>query len=103
MKIKTTNQMVNFIKKNIKVKEIKTIYLKKVNYGLYKYLTSIYSDDNLDYDYTTNQYKIIAVEYQDNCYACNKYLTTTDLINFYKASNKTVDGFIAEIKANIEI
>ena len=103
MKVKTSNTMVSFIKKNIKIKDIDRVYLKKINYGVYQWYCNYNANCNLDYDYKTNLYKVIVITYKDNCYACDKYLTTTDLINFYKMSNKTTQGFIDELKANIEI
>lgn len=103
MKVRTTNQMVKFIKKNIKIKDIARVYLTKINYATYQWYCNYNANCNLDYDPKSNQYKVIVIEYKDECYACDKFLTTTDLIDFFKRSDKSATGFINQLTAELGI
>lgn len=62
-----------------------------VNYD-YFYDNSRYLDT--DYDWKTDTYSVLVVIYPDNYYACDKYLSTQDLVDIYnKAQDKTLTGF----------
>ena len=104
MQVKTSNAMAKLLDKKLKkIKCIDYIYLTKITDMAYGWICSIYSDCNLDYDYKTGKYNIIIVKYKDNCYAPNRYLTTSDLIHCYKLSNGTLEDFLKEVKNEIEI
>lgn len=51
-----------------------------------------------------NIYGVIVVEYPYNYYACNKYITTNDLIKIWKNTNdKTINGLAKAFCEFVEI
>ena len=56
-----------------------------------------------DFDYIHNIYKVIRVDYPPEDYACPCYLTTYDLTKCFDKSDKTLDGFLQQVKNEIGI
>lgn len=107
MKIKATKVLTNELNKNktkqfkdyqinlIKLSEQQFNRLVDSNYGYYEH--------SVDYDYKTSKFNVIEVCYPYNYYACNTYLTTKDLHNIYKQSDKTYNGFIKAFFDAVEV
>lgn len=103
MKVKTSRQMVKFLRDNIKLKCVSNFYLQQVSSNYYSMFVSPNSNENLDYSDKTGKYNVIVIVYDISCYAQNRYLTTSDLIRLYRKSNGTVEDFIKEIEDEIAI
>lgn len=57
-----------------------------------------------DYDYTTDTFKVIVVEYPYDYYACPRYITTKDLTRiFNNCADKTWGDFVKAFIEEIEI
>ena len=56
-----------------------------------------------DYNSSNQKFNVLEIEYPLDYYACNRYLTTNDLIKIYKDSNKTFNGFLDSFKNYVEI
>ncbi len=63
---------------------------------------SSYLNDE-DFDAETNMMKVIVVEYPYEYYAMPRYLSTRELRSIYHTSNRTMNGFMDELFAEIEI
>ena len=107
MILKTTKTLANFLDKEAQKHE------KTKNYHIYKtemteraYAFNVdidpYDHEN-DYNINNNKYNVIVIEYPQNYYACNKYITTNDLHKSYNKSDKTLNGFIKKFIEYIEI
>ena len=59
-------------------------------------------ENEIDYDYAKNKVKVLAISYPEDYYACDKYLTTKDLLKCFRNSDKTLNGFMQEIANEIE-
>lgn len=105
MKLKTSKVMAEMLNKEIKKMgldyNITQIRLTPQQFEYYVNIDS-YNNEN-DYNYITNKFNVIQIEYPLNYYACNKYITTNDLIKIYDKSNKTFNGFLQEFKNYVEI
>ena len=76
--------------------------------GIHTYgirVRSFYSDHyDLDYDYKKGTYKYLTVEYTQDCYAMNTYITTYDLQKIMKENNiNDFDDFVKCFKREYEI
>lgn len=100
MVVKVTKKMASVLAKEFKDYEIE---YQEMTEQAYSYCVDIYSfnHDN-DYNFITNKFKVIKVVYPSSYYALPKYLTTNDLLRLFLKSDKTYNGFIAEIKNEIE-
>ena len=107
MLVKATKTMVNEIKKAIKddstFKDY-SITLEKFSDRQFRWYVDIdgYKHET-DYNYKDNTFNVIKIEYPYNYYACNKYITTRDLVKIFRSSDKTLNGFINSFKEYIEI
>lgn len=101
MKVKVTYPMLKEIKKA----------LPKYNVSLEKYTLEQYERfvdfdvyrNEIDYDDKTGKMKVIKIIYPDSYYAMPRYLTTKDLSQIFKYSDKTYNGFIKELVDYCEI
>ena len=100
MVVKVTKKMASVLAKEFKDYEIE---YQEMTEQAYRYCVDFdsFNHEN-DYNFLTNKFKVITVEYPADYYACNKYLTTNDLLKCFKKSDKTYNGFIAEVKDEIE-
>ena len=100
MRVKVTKKMASVLAKEFKDYTIE--YTEKSTRD-YEWSVDIdsFNHEN-DYDFLKDRFKVIKVIYPADYYACNKYLTTNDLLKCFKKSDKTYNGFIAEVKNEIE-
>lgn len=61
------------------------------------------AEDYGDYDYAKNRYRAIKVMYPSEYYACDRYLTTKELISIFRDSDKTYKGFMDKLLEAVEI
>lgn len=61
------------------------------------------ADYNGDYNSLTQKFKAIKAVYNDNCYSFDRYISTNDLHNCFKNSNKSYDDFIEQVFTMYEI
>lgn len=101
MKVKTTKTMAKTLQQYFKDYKITQEKLTERQF-IFNVSIDAYNHEN-DFDYITNKYNVLKVTYPNNYYACNRYLTTNDLIRAYDNSDKTFNGFIKAIKQEIEI
>lgn len=101
MRVQTSKVMADLLQKHFKKY---TIYKTKMSENQFKYCVDldVFNHDD-DFDYKTNKYNVIVIEYPCEYYACNSYLTTKDLTKIFNKSDKTLDGFINAVKNAIEI
>lgn len=110
MRVQVTKKMAGYIKK--KLREAGGAYcIDRVE------VTTILADgaewyiggDNLsdcDFDFDDNGrgvYKVIVIIYKGDCYACNKYITTSMLNKYFRDGGRNEAGFVQELKNNILI
>lgn len=103
MKIKATKTMATALNKAMKNLGYK-VSLEKFTerqFALYVDIDSYKHD--ADYNIEDGTFNVLKVEYPQNYYACNRYITTRDLVRAYKNSNQTYDGFIQAVIESIEI
>ncbi|MBO5948922.1 hypothetical protein J6Q66_08825 [bacterium] len=101
MKVKATKTFAKFLNDNIKGVEIKKIELTERFFGACVDFDTF--DHEIDFDYKTNRFNVIVVNYPSNFYAVPTYLTTKDLTKLYNKSNGTTTDLIEKIKEYIEI
>jgi len=101
MKVKVTNNMVSVLRKafpDYKIRMDRMLpdtYKMIVDYDLFR--------NEQDFSFNTGKFSAIAIVYPDNHYAPTKYLTTNDLLRCFRWSDKTFDGFLKQVKQEIEI
>lgn len=108
MRLTTTKTLAkvlqDYARKNEKTKDYK-IYkttMSERTFSLYVDIDT-YNHDN-DFDFVKDCYNVIVIEYPQDFYACNKYITTNDLTKIYnKMQEKTLDNFIKQFFDYIEI
>ena len=71
------------------------IYRTRVNYDLFSALQ--------DLDNRTGRIKVFRIEYPAEFYACDRYISTNELNQIFRRSNRTMDGFIESIRNECEI
>lgn len=103
MKIKATKTMATALNKALKNSNYK-VSLEKFTerqFALYVDIDSYKHD--ADYNIEDGTFNVLKIMYPQDYYACNRYLTTRDLVRAYKSSNKTYDGFIQAVIESIEV
>lgn len=60
-------------------------------------------DSENDWIASKGKMKYIAVVYPDEYYSLPRYLTTNDILKCFRDSDRTFDGFVNEIKLEVEI
>ena len=109
MKVKATKKMCKELlkaAKNADYTSIQNIFIDTATPDFYER----YVDNNLfnaldygDYDAGEGLIKFITVIYKEDCYSVNRYFTTRDLVNEFKHSDRTYEGFINQVLSLIEI
>jgi len=97
MKVKVTNTMLKaireisgcYMKANL-VKFSPDEYAVKVDYDLFR--------NEQDFDYKTGMFKAIRIDYAPELYAVPRYITTRDLVQAFRGSDKTYTGFLQAVK-----
>ena len=105
MKLKTSKIMAKML--NEKIKDFGLDYKitqKQITLEQFRLYVDfdIWEHEN-DYNSSNQKFNVLEIEYPLDYYACNKYLTTNDLIKIYKDSNKTFNGFLDSFKNYVEI
>lgn len=104
MKVMVSKTMVNKI--NAFFKKVGTNYhAAYVEMPLNKYLVYVGGgyDNKLDFKPSINMMKAIRIEYPPSMFAMNRFLTTNDLSKIFHKCDKTLDGFMKELYAEVEI
>lgn len=103
IKVKASNTLAKVLNEAFKNKgyDISLTKMSEYNYSMMVDY-NIFNHDE-DFDYKTNLFKVIMINYPDDYYACSKFLTTKDLLRILKNSDKTFDGFIKSVWNEIEI
>lgn len=106
MKLKISKVMLKEIKNYFKTKKGFEKYdfdFMEMNINQYSnYVDYNVFDNEIDFDCSKNVFKTIRVAYPNDYYACDKYLTTNDLVKCYKNSDKTFNGFMQSLANEIE-
>lgn len=102
MKLKATKTLAKELNKRI---EKYNIYGERLTERQFTFMVdSNYFNHEGDFDYTTNTFGVIVVEYPSNYYACNKYITTRDLVKIWNnTQDKTLDGLAKAFFEYVEI
>lgn len=107
MLVKATKKMATALKKGLKSDNrfinYSIEFLKVSDRFYYLNCASRWDDHENDFDYINNTYNVIKITYPDNYYACDRYITTNDLLKVFRGSDKTLAGFIDNFKDYIEI
>ena len=56
-----------------------------------------------DYNIETGRFAVLKISYPRECYACDAYATTRILLDVFKHSDKTIDGFGREFAERFAI
>ena len=100
MYVKVSKRMIKELKKEAAFKKA-GIYFDYYEMPLDDYrfiVTYDYLNNIDDYDYEKEVFKVIRVSYEPDYYACNKFLTTSDLLHIFRScNNKTWDSFINDL------
>lgn len=105
MKLKTSKVMANLLNEKMKEKGLKyNITQMKLTEKQFSFYVDIDSYlHTQDFDYKTEKFNVIAVEYPLGYFANTKFLTTKDLTKIYNTSDKTFNGFLDSFKDYVEI
>ena len=104
MKVMVSKTMTKFLKTNVKINCVETIQYREYTPKEYeRYVNWDLLTNEIDFMADKHKFKVIQIIYTDDCYAMPKYLTTRKLINEFRNSDKTINGFINAIASAIEI
>lgn len=92
MKVKVTKVMANLLNKEF----------PKFRFAVEEHTTGWWSDP-IDYNVKTGKTKMLTVYYPASYYALPKSFTTTDLAKCFKASDHTLEGFLKQVWAMVEV
>lgn len=92
MKVQVTKVMAKFLNKEI----------PEFTFKMEKHTTGWWSDPD-DYDCKTGMTKFITVYYPAQYYALPKSFSTKDLIQCFRQSDRTVEGFVKAVRNMVEI
>jgi len=67
------------------------------------YINMFYADSENDWIESRGMMKYIAVIYPAEYYALPKYLTTNDLVDCFRRSDRTLNGFVNAVRREVEI
>ena len=107
MQVKATKKLASWLNENLK-KDAKfknyEAQLVKMTEGQYRWSVGDVWDawDYGDYSYTDGKCSAIVIIYPLDFYACDRYITTRELLELFNKSDKTADGFLQKIKDAIE-
>lgn len=101
MQIKASNPMLKALKENIPKYVFK---LEKFTIDQFRLFVDVdvWKNDK-DYNPATGKMQVIKVIYPDNYYCCPRYLTTYELVDIFRRSNRTFQGFMDEVKRELEV
>lgn len=80
--------------------------INNMSYDTYERIVSTDFDDiDNDFNWTNNTFRVWRIEYPDNYFACNQYITTKDLSKLAKRIEKplTLEKLAAALIENYEI
>lgn len=106
MKVQATKTMKDFLNMHLNdIGRFNYIKMSPAAYEIHVNSAAWYSNNN---DLLTdragfNYYRVIILEYAPECYALPAYISTNDLLNVFKRSDKTAAGFINEMRAAYEV
>ena len=105
MYVTTTKKMAAFLAQRAKKAGLPyEIVHREISAGAYAMNTRIdRCCEWADYNAKTGLYNVIVVLYPYEYYAPARYLCTEDLVDCFKRSNKTLDGYIAQVFDEIAI
>lgn len=101
MLVKATKKLAKILNDNIKDYTITLETLTEKQYSFYVDIDTFYHTN--DYNIKTNKFNVIVIQYPNEFYAVNRYITTNDLNRIFNACNKTLEDFILKFKNEIEI
>jgi len=101
MIVKASNPMTKALAAALPEYTFRLEKLTPQQFSLYVDIDAWKHDD--DYNARTGKMQAIKVIYPDNYYCYPHYLTTRDLIKAFRKSDKTLNGFIQEVKNEIEV
>ena len=87
--IKAINEIAGRYMKAKMVKFSPDEYAVKVDYELFR--------NEADFDYKAGKFKAIRIDYTPELYAMSRYITTRDLVQAYRGSDKTYEGFMKSV------
>lgn len=111
MKIASTQAMATLLNKMAKKLDKTDIHFRYITltpevYKRYVDIEIYNAYDNGDYNWKTGKLRAIEVEYPDEYYACNRYLTTQELSRIFrwnKVRIKNADDFAKEVIEEVAI
>ena len=101
MKLKATKVLAKLLNEKIKDYEISLVKFSKNAFEWYVDMDSY--KHTIDFDWKTDKFSVICVSYPCEYYANDKYITTKNLCEIFKNSNKTLDGFIEKFFEYVEV
>ena len=106
MKVQATKAMSDFL--NMHLNDIGRFSYVKMSPAAYElHINSAawyYNNNDLLFDRAgVNYYRVIVLEYPADLYALPAYISSNDLLNVFKHSDKTAAGFINEMRAAYEV
>lgn len=103
MKVKATKVMADFLRKSTGKRDF-TISLEKMTERQFALCVSIETyRHTADYNPETCLFNVIKITYPPEYWAMPRYITTADLLNIFKHSNKTAEGFAKDFAEYVEI
>lgn len=102
MKVKVSKTFAAYINKTAKAlgfkAEASVVTMSERGYGLNVGLDAMLdAQDNDDYDFLEEEYKVIRVVYPDEYYAMPKYLTTASLTREYRRRNVSTESELQQM------
>lgn len=101
MLVKATNTMLKAI-----AAAIPEYNFRLVKFTLHEFRLFVNIDDwrhENDYNPATGKMQVIKVIYPGDYYSIPRYITTNDLLDAFRRSDKTMTGFLQAVKDEIEI
>ena len=97
MKVKITKTLAKTLNKEIKDFDIEYV---EMNFNQYKAFVNYRPFENEeDYDYAKDKFKVFRVIYPDEYYACNQYITSKDLKRIFNyCSDNKLKTFVNELR-----
>ena len=111
MKVKITKAMAKALNTALKARKKAGTCTNIYNFDFTEMPIDIYArcvdwdlmDNSGDWNSNTNKFKVIQIEYNENCYSVDRFITTNDLVKCFRASDKTYNGFVDAVFNAFEI
>lgn len=102
MRTKVSKTMAKTLNQELKNREFTNIdsfiYDDEIGMSMYsQFIDYDTFDHENDWDIETSRFKAIRVNYKPDCYACDRYITTNDLIDAARAADCDYTAFMNEI------